>query len=87
MYGIPFDNPQHGRYLELVEKANQAFVEAGIPGTYLVDTFPILKYVPQWFPRADFKRKAAFEREIVEQMVNQPLDLVKMNMVIYMDFT
>ncbi|KAF5390053.1 hypothetical protein D9757_003792 [Collybiopsis confluens] len=31
---------------------------AGTPGAFYVDQFPILKYVPEWFPGATFKRKA-----------------------------
>lgn len=80
VYGIPYD--QHEPYLEIIGKANDAFGEAGIPGTYLVDTFPMLQYVPAWFPWAGFKRKAAYERGIVGQMVDKPLGFVKENMVI-----
>ncbi|KIK70125.1 hypothetical protein GYMLUDRAFT_543127 [Collybiopsis luxurians FD-317 M1] len=31
---------------------------AGTPGAFYVDQLPILKYVPEWFPGASFKRKA-----------------------------
>ena len=34
-------------------------IEAGIPGSFLVDLFPILRYVTSWFPGAGLKRKAA----------------------------
>ncbi|KAG7442660.1 cytochrome P450 [Guyanagaster necrorhizus] len=32
---------------------------AGNAGSFLVDSFPVLQYLPSWFPGADFKRKAA----------------------------
>ncbi|KAL4926236.1 cytochrome P450 [Aspergillus undulatus] len=53
-------NP-HG-YDPLVALANE-FIDnisvAGTPGAFLVDTIPLLKYVPSWFPGAGFKRTAA----------------------------
>lgn len=79
-YGIPVDDP-HDPYLELSREALHALSEAAIPGTYLVDTFPMLKHVPGWFPGAGFRRKAAYERNLVERMVKQPLEFVKMSMV------
>ncbi|KAE9388250.1 cytochrome P450 [Gymnopus androsaceus JB14] len=67
LYGMsPFNNPQHGSYLELAKKANQSIVEAGIPGTMV--------------PGAGFKRKAAYERRFVQQMYNEPVESVKRNM-------
>ncbi|KAE9388468.1 cytochrome P450 [Gymnopus androsaceus JB14] len=80
VYGISFDDPRHESYLALAKHINQAFGEAGIPGTYLVDTFPMLKYIPEWFPGAGFKRKAAYERGFVQRMYNEPVEFVKRNM-------
>jgi hypothetical protein len=40
----------------------KAFRIAGLPGSFLVDIFPILKYVPSRFPGAGFKRWAAHYR-------------------------
>ena len=36
-------------YITLAEEALQGVAEAGIPGTFLVDLLPVLKYVPSWF--------------------------------------
>jgi len=41
-----------------VGSSAKIFGDATIPGAFLVDTFPILKYIPSWFPFAGFKRKA-----------------------------
>ncbi|KAE9395214.1 cytochrome P450 [Gymnopus androsaceus JB14] len=78
-YGI-VANDFHDPYIELSTKANHAFTQAAIPGSYLVDAFPLLKYVPGWLPGASFKRKAADEKKTVEEMINQPLEFVKRNM-------
>ncbi|KIK54125.1 hypothetical protein GYMLUDRAFT_249736 [Collybiopsis luxurians FD-317 M1] len=47
-------------FLPLVDKAIASIGIAGAPGAFYVDQIPFsaLKYVPEWFPGADFKRKA-----------------------------
>ena len=40
------------------------------PGAFLVDIIPILKYVPEWFPGANFQRKAAMMRKHTAIMCN-----------------
>ncbi|KAJ7468777.1 hypothetical protein FB451DRAFT_1401131 [Mycena latifolia] len=34
------------------------FSEIMCPGAFLIEVLPILKYVPSWFPGANFKRLA-----------------------------
>ena len=41
-----------------------------IPGAFLVDFIPILKYVPEWFPGAKFQSKAAMMRKHAAIMRN-----------------
>ncbi|KAJ7719640.1 cytochrome P450 [Mycena metata] len=56
-YGIdvlPVNDP----YVALAEEAAESVASAAVPGRFLVDSIPILKYVPEWFPGADFKRVA-----------------------------
>ena len=70
-YGISVqesDDP----YISIAEEAMHGAAEAGIPGAFLVDLFPILKYVPSWFPGAGFKRKAAHWREATNTMAEKP---------------
>ena len=47
-----------------------AAAELLIPGSFLVDIIPILKYVPEWFPGAKFQRKAAVMRKHAAKMRN-----------------
>jgi len=44
-------------YVALAEEAINSLALAVIPGKFLVDLIPILKYVPSWMPGAGFKRK------------------------------
>ena len=49
----------------------RAVAELLIPGSFLVDIIPILKYVPEWFPGAKFQRKAATMRKHAERIRNK----------------
>ncbi|KAJ7920178.1 cytochrome P450 [Mycena leptocephala] len=53
-YGIdalPVNDP----YISLAAKTVKSVSNAAVPGRFLVDSLPILKYVPEWFPGAHFK--------------------------------
>ena len=70
-YGIKVqDSDDH--YISLAEEVVNRGSEAAIPGAFLVDVFPILKYVPSWFPGAGFQKKAAHMREINGTFVEKP---------------
>ena len=70
-YGISVkesDDP----YISIAEEVLDGISEAGIPGTFWVDLFPILKHVPSWFPGAGFQKKAAHWGEAVNAMAERP---------------
>jgi len=73
----PYNNP----YIAIAEEAIAAIAELLIPGAFLVDILPILKYVPNWFPGAKFKRKAAMMRKHAERMRNATFAATKEVMV------
>lgn len=80
VYGIevlPEDDP----YVRLAELAVQPLIVASTPGAFLVDTFPILKAVPDWMPFAGFKRKAKAWRKLARAMVDVPFEAAKRNIV------
>ncbi|KAJ6484172.1 cytochrome P450 [Mycena sanguinolenta] len=79
-YGIkvlPSDDP----YIQVIEQAMHNLSNACIPGAFLVDTFPALKYVPSWFPGAGFKRKAKEWRKVVREVLEKPFHETKRNIV------
>jgi hypothetical protein len=55
----PYGDP----YIKIAEEAMASISELLIPGAFLVDIIPILKYVPEWFPGARFQRMAAVMRK------------------------
>ncbi|KAF7368440.1 Cytochrome P450 [Mycena venus] len=47
--------------------------------THFQDLIPALKYVPSWFPGAEFKRKARQWRDVTHELVEAPFTEVKRN--------
>ncbi|KAJ7483475.1 cytochrome P450 [Mycena latifolia] len=70
-YGIDV-LPKNDPYVTLAEHAVQSLVFAVVPGRFLVDSIPILKYVPEWFPGANFKRKAREWKKLSQSMADKP---------------
>ncbi|KAJ7625703.1 cytochrome P450 [Roridomyces roridus] len=78
-YGIealPSDDP----YVELADEAMRGLAAGNVPGVWLVDIFPILKYLPSWFPGAGFKRKALEWRGWARGMMDVPFAETKRQM-------
>ncbi|KAF8526656.1 cytochrome P450 [Hysterangium stoloniferum] len=75
-YGIQV-LPENDPYITLITEAVTTSVIAAQPGAFLVDIFPILKYVPEWVPGAGFKRKARIWRTLIMKMVNVPFQAAK----------
>ncbi|KAJ7125761.1 cytochrome P450 [Mycena crocata] len=59
-------------YISVAKEAAHGVAIATIPGTFLVDTIPLLKYVPDWFPGANFKRQAKQWRELTQDLQEVP---------------
>ena len=57
-------------YVKIAEEAVGSIVELLIPGAFLVDIIPILKYVPEWIPGAKFQSKAALMRKHAAKIRN-----------------
>ncbi|KAF9562064.1 cytochrome P450 [Agrocybe pediades] len=75
-YGIKvkdFDDP----YIIRAERSLEGLAAAGVPGSFLVDFVPALKYVPSWFPGASFKRKAAVWRRYNGEVAGIPFQYVE----------
>lgn len=75
-YGLqvkPIDDP----YIQAAEKGSHGFVVAAVPGRFLVDALPILKYVPEWVPGAGFQTKARQWKKWARSMVEVPFEVAK----------
>ncbi|KAF5319921.1 hypothetical protein D9611_011015 [Ephemerocybe angulata] len=63
-------------YLKPVTESALGFIIAAVPGRFLVDLIPALKYVPKWLPGAGWKRWAEYIRETTWRAWNEPFDRV-----------
>ncbi|RXW12792.1 hypothetical protein EST38_g13061 [Candolleomyces aberdarensis] len=78
-YGIEMQ-PKDDPYVRMSERAMSGLVLAGTPGRWLVDVLPLLKYVPTWFPGAEWKRQAAVWRSWQDDMRTKPFNVALANM-------
>jgi hypothetical protein len=53
--------PYNDRFVTISENAVKKMAESLFPGAMAVNTFPILRYLPSWFPGAGFQHFAAGE--------------------------
>lgn len=79
-YGITVKGSEDP-YILNAESALYGLAEAGVPGTFLVDFIPWLKYIPSWFPGATFKRKADRWKRINQEVYKRPFEYVEKQMV------
>ncbi|KAJ7496794.1 cytochrome P450 [Mycena latifolia] len=66
--------------VKLVDEAMDQFSEMTAPNAFAVDAFPFLRFVPQWFPGASWKKKASHYHKTLETMLNTPYDWVRKQM-------
>ena len=62
----PYNDP----YIKIAEEAAAVSAVLMVPGAFLVDIIPILKYVPEWFPGAKFQSTAAITRKHAARIRN-----------------
>ncbi|KAG9225725.1 hypothetical protein CCMSSC00406_0009322 [Pleurotus cornucopiae] len=70
-YGLDA-KPENDPNIERCEAAIGQLSQAAMDGNYLVDTLPILKYVPSWMPGAGFKAYAEEARPKTLAMFDVP---------------
>ena len=71
-YGIHVEKEKETDYLGIAEKAMETFSQLFVPGKYLVESFPIMRYLPYPLPGTQFKRDAADCYSIVRKMRDAP---------------
>ncbi|KAH9841049.1 cytochrome P450 [Rhodofomes roseus] len=79
-YGYRASDPGGKELVKLVDDAMEGFSEATVQNAFLVDVIPVLRYVPEWFPGAAWKRKARMYHDYLQKMLRAPFELVKQQM-------
>ncbi|KAF9064461.1 cytochrome P450 [Rhodocollybia butyracea] len=64
-------------FIKTTMEALESITLTTTPGAFLVDQIPLLKYVPEWFPGADFKRKAREWSLLRTKMTEDPFRVTK----------
>lgn len=67
------------QYIGLVRKAIEGLSLAVVPGRFFVDTFPLLRFLPDWVP---FKKQAKVWREDLKAFLDVPFHHAKENLAI-----
>ncbi|PPQ87697.1 hypothetical protein CVT25_011464 [Psilocybe cyanescens] len=78
-YGLAV-KPKDDPYIRTAEKGVHPLVAAAVPGAFLVDMLPFLKYVPEWMPGAGFQTKARKWKNLARSMVEVPFAAAKRNL-------
>ena len=68
-------------YVDLVNEVMEHFAASSAPGAFLVDIIPILRFLPEWFPGAGFKKIARAWRKKTTDMADVPFAYVQAQMV------
>ncbi|KAF9775660.1 hypothetical protein IL306_006211 [Fusarium sp. DS 682] len=80
VYGYTAEQLKPDPLLNTVRKVVDEFGIAAKPGAFMVDLIPLLRYVPDMFPGADFKTTAKQWRSNLESSVNVPAAFVEHQM-------
>ncbi|KAK7694990.1 hypothetical protein QCA50_002178 [Cerrena zonata] len=75
-YGIDVQ-PKNDPYVDIADSGIRAIEASTNAGSYLVDSFPALKHIPEWFPGARFQREAKEWRVFAMAMLEQPYEFFK----------
>ncbi|EPQ53791.1 cytochrome P450 [Gloeophyllum trabeum ATCC 11539] len=72
-------------FVRTAEEASQISGLAMAPGRWLVNYFPLLRFVPGWFPGAGFQRQAAIWRKELDKLSGVPHQWVRDQMAAGID--
>ncbi|KIW18489.1 hypothetical protein PV08_02777 [Exophiala spinifera] len=76
-YGYNIEPHRADPLVTLADEALDQFSKATVPGRWLVDVVPALKYIPEWLPGAGFKRTAKQWEQTVQRVVEEPYRFVQ----------
>ncbi|KAF5379372.1 hypothetical protein D9615_006583 [Tricholomella constricta] len=79
-HGYTIDTSGPDTLVELVENASKEFHTATLPGEWLIDSIPWMRYLPKWWPGQHFKKIGSVFREHNFEQAIRPVDFVKRQM-------
>ncbi|OSC96472.1 cytochrome P450 [Trametes coccinea BRFM310] len=75
-YGLSADTAD-SQYISHADETMHMITKYTVPGAFLCDLLPWMKYLPSWLP---FQREAARGREMIERLVATPFEHVQRDM-------
>ncbi|GAB1517009.1 hypothetical protein RhiTH_000052 [Rhizoctonia solani] len=67
----------HDPFLHLAETTMEHWGEAAIPGNFLVNVMPWIRYIPEWVPGSGWKKIVKVWKEETKEVVNFPFNYTK----------
>ncbi|KAE9407389.1 cytochrome P450 [Gymnopus androsaceus JB14] len=80
-YGFDVNVVQDSVYTYNAEKALDGLIAASIPGSFLVDYLPWLKYIPSWVPGASLQCQARIWKADMEKLLHGPFAATKSSLI------
>ncbi|KAI2787985.1 O-methylsterigmatocystin oxidoreductase [Penicillium oxalicum] len=71
-YGYTIEPFERDNLVHMSNVALDRFAQAATPGKWMVDLIPMLRYIPTWFPGAQFKRTAKAWRNQISSLADVP---------------
>ncbi|KUI57327.1 O-methylsterigmatocystin oxidoreductase [Cytospora mali] len=80
-YGYTINPHELDPLVDIADRALEQFSAATVPGVWLVDTLPFLRYLPEWMPGAGFKKTARQWKATLMELAERPMQFVRKQMV------
>ena len=80
IYGIEI-REAHDKHFKMVERMGEVGETILIPGKFPVEAFPVLRFLPSWFPGGRFKKFAADAKRDISYIVDHLFETAKAAMV------
>ncbi|EIM85219.1 cytochrome P450 [Stereum hirsutum FP-91666 SS1] len=77
VYGVDIDGSSN-EYVTQAEETMQIVGDAMVPGAFICDLLPWMKYLPSWLP---FRKQALYGRSMIETLVTRPFEHVQREMM------
>ncbi|KAK5174015.1 uncharacterized protein LTR77_001095 [Saxophila tyrrhenica] len=79
-YGYTIEPEKRDPLIDIADRALAQFSAATVPGAWMVDVIPALRYLPDWVPGTAFKQTAREWKATFMDLAERPLSLVKRQM-------
>ncbi|KAI3326720.1 cytochrome P450 oxidoreductase OrdA-like protein [Xylariaceae sp. AK1471] len=80
IYGYTIEPHRPDPLVQLADTALEQFSQSMVPGAWLVDIIPALRYIPVWMPGAGFKKTAKEWRTVLMETVGKPFQFTRQQM-------